>query len=72
MKIQEKFGLVLKELRTHKKISQEQLALNADIDRTYVGDIEKGNRNISIETIEKLANYFQLSISDLFKMIEEK
>lgn len=71
MKIQEKFGLVLKELRTHKKISQEQLALNADIDRTYVGDIEKGNRNISIVTIEKLANYFQISISELFKLVED-
>lgn len=72
MKIQEKFGLVIKELRAQNHISQEKLALDADIDRTYIGDIEKGNRNISIEMIEKLAKFFQLSIIDLFKMMEEK
>jgi transcriptional regulator with XRE-family HTH domain len=71
MKIQEKFGLIIRQLRTEKGLSQEKLALDADIDRTYIGDIEKGNRNVSISMIEKLANYFQISISELFKKLEE-
>lgn len=71
MKIQEKFGLAIKKLRAQKGISQERLALEANIDRTYVSDIEKGNRNVSIEMIEKLSNYFQLPINELFKIIEE-
>ena len=72
MKIQEKFGLTIKELRQKKNISQEKLALDAGIDRTYIGDIEKGTRNVSIEVVEKLANYFQMPISELFIIIESK
>lgn len=71
MKIQERFGLVIKELRNDRGISQERLALDADIDRTYIGDIEKGTRNVSLEIVEKLCNYFQLPISELFNMIEQ-
>lgn len=72
MKIQEKFGLTIRELRQKKNISQEKLALDAGIDRTYIGDIEKGTRNVSIEVVEKLANYFQMPISELFIIIESK
>ncbi|MDR1408191.1 MAG: helix-turn-helix domain-containing protein [Tannerella sp.] len=71
MKIEQKFGLIIRQLRTEKGLSQEKLALDADIDRTYIGDIEKGNRNVSISMVEKLANYFQISISELFKKLEE-
>lgn len=71
MKIQERFGLVIKELRNDRGISQERLALDADIDRTYIGDIEKGTRNVSLEIVEKLCNYFQLPISELFKKTEK-
>lgn len=53
-----------------KSISQENLALQANIDRTYIGDIEKGERNISVEILEKLANALEISISDLFKLME--
>lgn len=72
MKIKQKFGLVIRELRIQKGVSQERLALDAEIDRTYIGHIEKGTRNVSIEIVEKLAAYFQMSISELFKLVEEK
>jgi transcriptional regulator with XRE-family HTH domain len=71
MKIQIKFGLIIKQLRIEKGLSQEKLALAADIDRTYISDIEKGNRNVSIVMIERLANYFQISINELFKKVEK-
>jgi len=53
-------------------VSQEKLALDAEIDRTYIGDIEKGNRKVSIVMVEKLANYFKTPISQLFNRLEEK
>ena len=71
MKLQKTFGLVIKELRIKKGISQERLALDSNIDRTYIGDIEKGTRNVSLEIIEKLCKYYQIPISKLFKMIED-
>jgi len=71
MKIQEKFGLIIKQLRTKKGISQEKLALDSDIDRTYISDIEKGDRNVSLVMIERLSNYFQISVSELLKKVED-
>lgn len=70
MKIQEKFGLVIRKLRQQKGLSQENLAFEANIDRTYISDIEKGDRKISIEIIEKLANALQTPISEIFIIIE--
>lgn len=70
MNLQRKFGLVLKQIRKEKGFSQESLANTADIDRTYVSDIEKGERNISLRIIEKLCNTLQVSLSEFFNQIE--
>jgi len=56
MKIKEKFGIVIRQLRTEMGVSQEKLSLDANIDRTYISGIEKGDRNVSIEMIERLVN----------------
>ena len=48
------------------------MALDAGIDRTYIGDIENGSRNISLQIIEKLANYLGMPISEIFKLIENE
>ena len=72
MKIQEKFGLIIRKLRQQKNISQERMALDAGIDRTYIGDIENGSRNISLQIIEKLANYLGMPISEIFRLIENE
>lgn len=71
MKIQERFGAYIRILRISKGISQEKLGLETNIDRTYIGDIEKGTRNVSLDIIEKLATYFQIPISEIFKEIEK-
>lgn len=50
------FGARLRELRHNARLTQEALALNSGIDRSYVGQVERGERNISLENIVKLAN----------------
>jgi transcriptional regulator with XRE-family HTH domain len=51
-------------------ISQEALAHLANIHRTYLGDVERSERNVSIDNIEKLAKALGVDISDLLKDTE--
>jgi transcriptional regulator with XRE-family HTH domain len=66
MNIKEKFGSKVKELREQKGFSIEYLANIADIDRTYISDIEKGKRNVSLLIIEKLSKALEVNIQELF------
>jgi transcriptional regulator with XRE-family HTH domain len=66
MEIKKKFGKRVKTLRIEKGWSQEKLALNADLDRTYITSIEKGERNVSITVIEKIAKALKINIKTLF------
>ena len=61
-----KFGSTIKKLRTEKGISQEKLAELSDLHRTYIGSLEMGKRNISLENINKLAIALDCKISELF------
>ena len=69
MDIKERFGKNLKRLRLEKGISQESLAFAAELDRTYIPSIEKGERNVSITVAEKLANALAVQFSELFEDI---
>jgi transcriptional regulator with XRE-family HTH domain len=66
MDIKIRFGKKIKELRVKKGLSQEALALLAEIDRTYIPGIEKGERNVSITIAEKLAIALEIDVKDLF------
>lgn len=57
----------MKILRAQKNISQEDFAALCDLHRTYISDIERCNRNISIDNIEKIAVAFQITASELLK-----
>ena len=61
------FGLRIKELRLKAHISQEELAELCDLHRTYISDIERCNRNVSIDNIEKIAKALHITASDLLK-----
>ena len=65
MEIQEKFGKKVKELRNEMGISQEELAYRAGLHRTYIGMIERGEKNITIKNIEKLAIALNVEIGEL-------
>jgi len=60
------FGTAVKSLRRHLGFSQEELAGRAGLHRTYIPDIERGARNVSPQSIEKLAAALQSSIPTLF------
>ena len=63
------FGKRLRELREQRGWSQEQLGELADLHRNYVGRVERGEQNISIDTIEKLAHALKVKPAELFKDI---
>lgn len=65
MDINEVFGKKVLERRLSLKISQETLANMADIDRTYLPDIEKGKRNMSLRVADKIAKALNVSLKDL-------
>lgn len=63
-----KFGIRIRELRVANSWSQEDLADKAGFHRTYIGMIERGERNLSLKNVEILANSFNLNLSDLLKI----
>ena len=65
-----KFGERIRELRHKKNISQEDLAEMTNLHRTYIGGIERGERNLSLENIHKIAKALKISLSKLFEGIE--
>ncbi len=60
------FGQRVRELRTQKGLSQEGLALTCDLDRTYIGGIERGERNVSLVNIQKIAVALGVPVRELF------
>ena len=61
-----RFGQRVQELRKAKQLSQEQLADIAGIHRTYIGMIERAEKNITLRNIAKIADAFKIDIKELF------
>ena len=72
MDIKIKVGQRIKELRKIILLSQESLANKADVDRTYVTDVENGRRNVSVEILERLINALEVTVSEFFNSKEFK
>lgn len=60
-------GLNIREARKRKGLSQEALALASDLDRSYVGGVERGERNISIVNLKEIADALKVSLSELLE-----
>tara|TARA_Y200000002_G_C22272575_1_gene492788 strand:- start:281 stop:499 length:219 start_codon:yes stop_codon:yes gene_type:complete len=65
----EKISKNIKELRLEKGISQEELSHLIQIDRKYASLIERGDRNLSILMLKKIANGLEISLEDFFKKL---
>lgn len=64
--IKEKVGKRIKDLRLEHKMSQEEFAYRCGLDRTYITSVERGKRNISLENLEKIAQAFNMTLSQFF------
>jgi transcriptional regulator with XRE-family HTH domain len=68
--VQAAFGKAVRKFRTDAAISQEQLAAKAGLNRTYVGDIERGERNVSVVNMQKLAKALGVKLSAIVAEME--
>ncbi len=59
-------GFKIRELREERGLSQEKLADLADLHRAYIGQIERGEKNIGIRNLEKIARALKVNVRDLF------
>ncbi|MGC2238117.1 MAG: helix-turn-helix transcriptional regulator [Pyrinomonadaceae bacterium] len=66
--IVKKFGERIRNLRQEKKWSQEVLAEKTGFHRTYIGMVERGERNLSLKNIETFANTFEITLPELLKI----
>ena len=67
--IRNKIGGRVKELRAREGLTQERFALVAGVNRSYLADIEKGNRNFGFDTLERIVSGLGVSYSEFFEGI---
>ncbi len=65
--IRVRFGKAVRARRKRLRVSQEEFADLCGLDRTYIGGIERGERNLALVNIEKIARTLRLSLSELFR-----
>ena len=65
--IRVRFGKAVRRKRRELRVSQEAFADMCGLDRTYIGGIERGERNVALVNIEKIAKTLRLSIAQLFR-----
>ncbi len=67
--IRERFGDAVRARREELGLTQEELAERAGIHRTYLSDVERGTRNVSLVNVERLAEALSLSLPELFERV---
>ena len=71
MTVNKQLGYRIRYLREEKGLSIEALALEADINRNYLGDLERGTRNPTVVVLNKIATALKVSLSELFECIRD-
>ncbi len=64
-----RFGKALRQRRQRLRVSQEEFADMCGLDRTYIGGIERGERNVALVNVEKIAKALKISLSELFRSV---
>lgn len=72
MQAEQAFGQVLRELRKQRGLSQEQLALESDLQRNYISLLERGLNSASIKTLFKLSPILGVPVSGMLEQVEQK
>jgi len=67
----EQLGSRIRELRLGNGLSQEKLSFECDLDRTYIGSVERGERNIAAINLKKISKALNISVSELFNFDNE-
>lgn len=62
------FGVRVREIRVNKGLSQERLAHLAKIDRTYIGGVERGERNLGVKNVWRIADALGVPAAELFRV----
>lgn len=70
--IEKRFGLAVKDWRERLLLSQEELATRAGLHRSYISDMERGRRNISLKSIGKIADALRISVWNLFAEFNDR
>jgi transcriptional regulator with XRE-family HTH domain len=65
--VKRRFGARLRQIRKAQKLSQEKVGLNAGIDRSYLGQIERGESNVSLINIHRIAEALGVEVAELFR-----
>lgn len=67
-----RFGELVRRLRTEKGYSQEQFSFRVGLHQTYVSSVERGERNVTIGTADRIARALETTLSDLFGELERR
>lgn len=69
--ISPKIGSLIRKFRSDQHLSQEELAAKCNLHRTYIGSVERGEKNITIVTALKIIDALNISITEFFSELEE-
>lgn len=70
--VSKKIGVRIRQLRKKRKISQEQLALRAGLNISFIGQIERGEKNPTIESVDKIIHALEVTFDDLFSVVKDE
>ena len=65
------FGELVRRLRQEQGYSQEEFSFRAGLHQTYVSSVERGERNVTIQTADRIARALDITLADLFGQLEE-
>lgn len=65
-------GRAIRQIREDRQISQDQLAIKAELDRSYVSSIENGKRNVSVQNLQKISISLGVSLTELIQLAEDR
>jgi transcriptional regulator with XRE-family HTH domain len=66
MDIRAKVGSRIRDLRKQLQLTQESLAFKAEVDKTYLNEVENGKRNVSVKNLEKIIHALEVNVKEFF------